>query len=92
MISTFDHAYRHYAASELEALLAWDASADRATTRTFGSGAEAIDEAKDVWHIPGWQPVRRAAIEAAAARLRAALAKPPFCEYAAVAEEQSSAE
>lgn len=81
-----------YAAAELEALLAWDASADRATTRTFGSGTEAIDAIKDVWHIPGWQPVRRAAIEAAAGRLRAALAKPPFCEYAAVAlAEQSSA-
>lgn len=71
-------------------MLAWDASADRATTRTFGSGREAIDEAKDVWHIPGWQPVRRAAIEAAAARLRAALAKPPFLQ--GVVAEESSAE
>jgi len=43
-----------------------------------------------VWHIPGWQPVRRAAIEAAAARLRAALAKPPFLQ--GVVAEESSAE
>ena len=66
--------------AELEALLAWDASADRAETRTFGSGRVRIDDDNERFDIPRWKPVRRVQLEGVVARLRSALSRPPFSE------------
>ena len=70
-----------FAERELSALLEFDAATrqERAARREFGGGETRIDEDREAWDgIPGWRPVRRADIEAAVGRVRAALSRPPY--------------